>query len=144
MLRAPRSLTLNVSLTMKFEDSTIILKRFDGIEKYPVKESHFRFDEDDSLPLNGQIISGKILAITVNFENENEREAVSTSPVCEEPSLFIEIDGTNEKLAHFKNAGDMISFLGYECTDECEVMATLYCYSHINMKDTEIKIIPAE
>ena len=73
---------------MTFEENTLILERFDGVEKYPAKESHYRFDSDDSMPLNGQLIDGKILDITIYFKNT--KDSFSTSTGCEEPNIFIE------------------------------------------------------
>ena len=124
---------------MKSESNTLVLHRFDGIEKYKIKESHFLFEDDDSLPLNGQLINGKKLDITLYFSNQVKSS--ETSFGCESPNIFIEIDATKEKLESFHKVGDSIRFSDYICSDEWEVMATLYCYSHINIRDCEITIV---
>jgi len=127
-----------MSEVIQFQKEKLILSRFNGAEVFPILKSSYSFKSDESMPLNGKIISGKELEIKI-FCGDIENSSVGS--ICDEPSILIEIYCTNKKLEAFNNAESNIFFPSYVLTDEWEVMASLYCSGQFDIKKGNIEIV---
>lgn len=107
------------------------------IEKSKVKEAHYSFQERDSWPLNGKLITAKVLSIELTFQLV-EGGVENVGPW---PGIMFDIHATPDKLKGFGDIGSSIQFNGYVCTDEWEVMTTLYRFEHLDMLDGELIIL---
>lgn len=109
----------------------------DSIAKFPVIESSFSLRAVDNVPVNGRMIDGPSLDIEVGFGGVESETSTNSA----RPGIMVDIRGTHDELRGFGSVGSTITVVDYVCTDDWEVIASLYHYEYLDMLDAEIRIL---
>ncbi len=104
------------------------------IEKCKVEHAEYSLNTHDSWPLNGKMVRLSVLSMELGFSSPEG----ASRPW---PGIMFEINATPEKMGDFGEVGTSLHSSDYVCTDEWEVMTTLYRYEHFNMLDTVTTVL---
>jgi len=100
-------------------------------EKYTVAKSLLQLGDLNNMPVNGRLINGKAIYMEV------ECHAVDHFVT----GVYMDINATRKKLAHFGSFGSTIEFTGYERNDDWEVIAHLNYMDSVTMLNTSITVL---